>query len=134
MTEHRLHFCLIRVLDSDLFDVNVDEGVEFTPQLVDEMHNAFSVLAKGGKYAVLVHKVHSYSYTFEAQRRIFNQVGLVALAFYAPESPQRMAIESLLEVSRSESRVPIQTFIDPAVAIAWLREQLAAAGGPSQQR
>ena len=122
--ERRLPFCTIRVLAADLLEVEADPGVEIGLPQVRELQAAYPELAGGRPYGLLVVKVHSYTYTFEAQQEIFDQPQMRAAAFYAPDRTRRMAIRSLMQVGKPRIRCPIETFADRAEALAWLRKTL----------
>ena len=59
MKEERLAFCTMRLLAPDLVETCVDEGVEFSPEQVAEMHLAHSALSGGRPFGLLVAKIHS---------------------------------------------------------------------------
>lgn len=127
ITEQRLQFCTLRLLAPDLIEVTVDEGVELSVAQVREAHAAFDRLSDGRPSGALISKLHSYTYSFSAQKLIFDQPRVLALAYHAPDPTRRMALGSLLDVAKRDIRFPIKIFEQREEAIAWLREQLDAA-------
>ena len=130
--EVRLQFCTLRLLAPDVVEVIVDERVESSETQIKEAHAAFDRLTDGRRCGALISKVHSYTYSFPAQRLLYQQPKVRALAYHAPDASRRTALASLLDVAKSEIRFPIRIFEQRDEALRWLREQLDAAAATSQ--
>ncbi|MFD1614922.1 hypothetical protein [Gelatiniphilus marinus] len=117
-----LSFGKIVVLNKNLAEVIVNEGVHFNEAMVDEYHNfLLSNLSK--PFALLVNKKHSYSYAFEAQKQISSLSGIQAIAVVVFTSASLMATKTLMNVNRTETS-NIKIFQDRDKALLWLIEEI----------
>ena len=138
---HELSFARIAILEENLAEVIVNEGVVITVPMVEEYHEFLRSHLKA-PIKLLVHRLHQYHYEAEAQRIIGDIPEIAARAVVAYDSLSE-ARSFLLTVipgrehwvfrmfdNRTEALEWLQGF-DPAADDdeTWLRGQRLAGGG-----
>ena len=120
---YRLSFAEVTLLKDHLAEVVVDENVEITLSMVNEYHD-FLINNLRPPFGLLINKVNSYSYTFEAQSELASLDDIKAMAVI---THGRMATERatnhLISFPR-QKEWNIRTFIDRTEGLLWLKEQL----------
>ena len=111
MQEHRLSFGEIRIFNSRLAEVAVDEGVEISLENVAEYHE-FLINQFPEQAALLINKANSYTYTFEAQRHLFLPEVVTHYAIVIYNNTGRIATESVIAMQKKNINVNIQIFED----------------------
>lgn len=74
-----LSFGKINVINNNIAEVLVDEGIIFTLEMCEE-YDAFLLEQFPEKFAILNNKIHSFSYTYEANLHIASLENLIAVA------------------------------------------------------
>jgi len=124
MDEHRLSFCLIKRLPSNIAEVIPDEGIEISLSMAEELHQ-YLVAMMGDSFAILVNKLNSYSVTFDAQLVIGLLEEARATAVVVYNSSGEMATSQIRAMSdEQEKRIVI--FFDKGQAVDWLEGRMAA--------
>lgn len=123
MQEYRLSFGVIRLLNDRIAEVVVDEGIEMTLENVAEYHE-FLIEYLPENAGLLVNKVNSYTYNFEAQQHLFLLEKIIAHAVVVHSVSSRLATESMVQIQRSRQGMNLQLFDRFDAALQWLCEEL----------
>lgn len=121
MSSYQLSFGEIILLEDNLAEVIVDNGVEMDIKMVNEYHD-FLLNHLTAPFTLLINKRNSYSYTFEAQQNIANLPEIKAMAVIAYDQQSEVATQSLNEVHRKVNW-NIKIFPQRDVALNWLHQQ-----------
>jgi len=124
MESYKLSFCKINKLDVDTAEFIVNDGVEFDLPFVEEYHQWIQQNLIAPSF-ILVNKKNSYTYTFEAQRKIGTIAEIKALAFVTYTPISEFTTQALSELPR-ETSWNAAFFSDRESALTWLSEQRAA--------
>lgn len=118
MSIHRMSFGTVEVLEPDLAEIIIDDGVEMTLEMVNEYHQVL-LSHMQAPFHMLINKKNAYTYTFEAQRVVgkLKEFGSIAVVTYSPV--QRVSTDSLINVNRNQNW-DIQMFEDKPSAMDWL--------------
>ena len=73
---------------------------------------------------LLINKINSYTYNFDAQQHIFLPERIYAYAVLAPSVSSRLATESMMMMHRNQPDLNLKIFDDYDLAMQWLNEQL----------
>ena len=121
MKSYKLAFGTIIVINNNLAEVIVDEGVEMTEALVNEYHN-FLLQNLVAPFLLLINRKYSYSYTFKAQRLIGKLKEIKAIAVVIGTSGALMSTETLINLNK-DSDWNIYVFQKREKALEWLDSQ-----------
>jgi hemerythrin superfamily protein len=130
MDLHELPFAKIIVLDKDLAEVLINEGVEMNTEMVAAYHD-FLLAHLQAPFSLLVNKVNAYSYDFEAQANLATLEQINAMAVVTYNRISTISTESLASMPRSKEW-NLRIFSDRGEALAWLRSEqprVTEAGG-----
>jgi len=118
MTNFKLSFCEIKLLEKDIAEVIVDEGVEINLSMVAEYHS-FLLDKMTYPFSLLINKKHSYSYTFEAQLQLatLSQINVMAVVAYTKIS--EISTKNLASFTREIPWI-LEIFSEREVALCWL--------------
>lgn len=119
-----LSFGKIVVLNKNLAEVIVDEGILFDEVMVDEYHD-FLLTNLSVPFSLLINKKHSYSYTFGAQKKIVHLDEIKSMAVVVHTSGGVMSTETLINVNGNVFR-NIKLFQERDQALAWLEEDISS--------
>ena len=122
MTRHQLSFGTIDILQANIAEVIIDEGVEMTLSMVNDYHQFLKTHLQS-PFALLINKVNPYSYTYEAQKVIATLTEIAVMAVVTYRDVTQAATEHLIQVPRDVAW-NIQLFSDRSLALAWLMEQV----------
>ena len=118
MREYTLGFGKIIIHNDHLAEVIVDDGVEMDIDIVNTYH-AFLRAHLQAPFSLLINKLNSYSYTFEAQREIMSVPEIVRVAVVAYRESTRASTESLLSISNKLS-FDVKIFAEFEEALSWV--------------
>ncbi|WNH08003.1 hypothetical protein [Thalassobellus suaedae] len=121
MKSYELSFGVISILNSNLAEVIVGEGIEMNEVMVDEYHD-FLLNNLSLPILLLINKKNSYSYTFEAQISIGNLKEIKAMAVLIGTSGGLMSTETLININK-ENNWNIKLFQKRDQALNWLNTQ-----------
>lgn len=121
MKSYKLTFGTIIIINQDLAEVIVDEGVEINEASVDEYHN-FLLENLVAPFSLLINRKNSYTYTFKAQRTIGRLKEIKAIAVLISTSGALMSTEMVIKLS-AESDWNIYVFQERTKALKWLSTQ-----------
>ncbi|MFT5757832.1 MAG: hypothetical protein ACI9LM_002568 [Alteromonadaceae bacterium] len=118
MNKFKLSFCEVILLEKDIAEVIVDDGVEVNLLMVEEYH-AFLLKQMTYPFSLLINKKNSYSYTFEAQLQVatLSQINVMAVIAYT-----RTAEISTKNLASFTREIPwqLEVFNERELALHWL--------------
>ena len=123
MKKYKLSFCEITLLQDDIAEVITNEGVEINLEMVGEYHE-FLLNHMKHPFSVLINRLNSYSYTFEAQQHIATLEQLNGIAVVSYRKATESTTKSLIAVNNGKS-LGIKIFKDRHVALKWLEVKQA---------
>ncbi len=121
MKTYRLSFGIINIINNELAEVVVDEGIKMDKVKVEEYH-AFLFDNLEAPFSLLINKKHSYTYTFEAQKTIAHLEEIKSIAVVANTSGRVMSTETLININ-GNVHLNIKLFQERADAIVWLNKE-----------
>lgn len=118
----KLGFAEITILQENLAEVVVHQGVEITIDMVHTYHQ-FLLNNLVAPFGILINKLNSYTYTFDAQMNIANLPEIKAMAVVSYNGQTIQATNSLIQMPRKRKW---NIFISPSreIGLEWLHEQL----------
>ena len=123
MKSYKLSFATINVIERNLAEVIIDEGVNIDLMMVDEYHD-FLTMSLKAPFGLFYNKRNSYSYTFEAQKTmsILKSVKAVAVLNYTHASV--MSTEMILKINAVNDHRIIKLFVKKDEALSWIKNIL----------
>ena len=121
MDLYELSFARIIILQDDIAEVIINDGVEMDEQMVDEYHD-FLIDHLVAPFSMLVNKINSYSYDFKAQMKLatIDQINAMAVVVYNRRT--EIATDSLAKFPRNK-QWNLKMFSDRELALQWLKSQ-----------
>ena len=119
-----LPFARIVILREDIAEVMINEGVQMNLAMVDQYHD-FLLTRLDAPFALLINKVNSYSYDFDAQEKLATLKEINAMAVVTYSKVSRLATETLVSFPR-KVKWNIKIFSNRDEALAWLVSQQEA--------
>ena len=118
MNVHKLGFSTVKLVSEDIAEVIVNHGVEMDQSMVDLFHD-FLVTHLKPPFSILLNKVNSYSYDFNAQEKLFTieEINNIAVVCYNSSSVSAMKYITQMPKSRAWNS---QIFTDRDTALNWL--------------
>lgn len=123
MGNYKLSFGTITILQENLAEVIVNEGVVMDETMILEYHD-FLLNNLTAPFGLLINKIHAYAYTFDAQKAIAHLDQIKSMAVVANTSGAVMSTETLINVNGNIHR-NIKLFQDREDALSWLILQLS---------
>jgi len=120
MNHHSLGFGQIIILQPDIAEVIIDDGIEMDEHMVDDYHN-FLVNHLVAPFSILVNKIHSYTYTFEAQLKLGTIPQIHSMAVITYSHISEVATHSLNSIPRA-TPWNLRTFKEREQALNWLKQ------------
>ncbi len=114
----RLTFGEMTLLEDDLVEVVVDDGIEMDVDMVREYHRTLTSIAKP-PFRLLVNKRNRYSYTFEAQLGLVDIPNMGAIAVLSRRLETIRTTRALATLPRVRPW-HLRIFQDRRVALMWL--------------
>ncbi|MCW9015127.1 MAG: hypothetical protein OQL06_15275 [Gammaproteobacteria bacterium] len=121
MDLYELEFAKIFILRDDIAEVIVNEGVEMNEAMVDEYHE-FLITHLQAPFSLLVNKLNSYTYDFNAQRKLATIKQINVMAIVAYNHITSAVTEALAKFPR-DTQWKLQVFSDRDTALRWLISQ-----------
>ncbi|MCA9954876.1 MAG: hypothetical protein H6657_24195 [Ardenticatenaceae bacterium] len=122
LESYALSFGQIIKLQDNLVEVIVDENVEFNMTMIHEYHSWLLANLKA-PFAMLINKIHPYTYTFDAQISIGNLPEIKAMAVLSYSKITEESTNVLISMPRS-NKWNIQVFQTRDEALDWLKDEL----------
>lgn len=123
MNTYKMSFGKVVILQNNLAEIIVNDGIEFNEETVGELHD-FILNNFKSPVGLLINKKHSYSYTFNAQKTIVHLDEIKSIAVLAKTSGAVMSTETLINVNGNIYR-NIKLFQDRDAALVWLHKEIA---------
>ena len=118
MNTYRLTFGDITILQENLAEVVISDGIIMDEDMVDEYHNFLNSNLKS-PFSLLINKKFAYSYTFGAQLKIGDLNNLIKVAVIVYTSLTEMATKSLINLNIKKNW-NIKIFQERDLALNWL--------------
>ncbi|MBU2870362.1 hypothetical protein [Colwellia sp. E2M01] len=94
---YRLSFAKVNYLTEQIIEIVIDEGIEITIEMHEE-YEVFLAQHMRSNFAVLINRVNSYQYTFEAKLIVASQSTLCALAIVVYNDNDKKLVDELMEM------------------------------------
>jgi len=118
MNLYELSFAKIIVLQDDIAEVIINDGVVMNAAMVQQYHEFLrSILT--APFSLLINKINSYTYDFDAQIELATIAEINAMAVIAYSRITELTTESLASYPRSK-KWNLQIFMNRNDALAWL--------------
>src|SRR5690606_20306880 len=118
MKSFRLSFATISILDKNLAEIIIDEGVIVDEVMVDVYHD-FLLTNLTAPFSIIINKKNGYSYTFEAQKANWNLKEIHLIAAIVTTSGAVMATETLIKLNE-HNNWNIEMFKNSESALEWI--------------
>jgi len=118
MSLHKLRFAKIIILQENIAEVIINEAVEIDNEMVSEYHD-FLLQNLSAPFLLLINKINSYTYTFDAQIKIASLPEIKAMAAVTYNKATEVATRNLASLPR-DNTWNIQIFPDRDTALDWL--------------
>jgi len=118
MNLYELSFAKIIVLRDDIAEVIINDAVVMNAAMVEQYHEFLrSILTS--PFSLLINKINSYTYDFDAQIELATIGEINAMAVVAYNRITELTTESLASYPRSK-KWNLQIFMNRNDALAWL--------------
>ena len=118
MNLYELSYAKIIVLQDDIAEVIINDAVVMNAVMVEQYHEFLrSILTS--PFSLLINKINSYTYDFDAQIELATIGEINAMAVVAYSRITELATESLASYPRSK-KWNLQIFMNRDDALAWL--------------
>lgn len=118
MKSYRLSFATILILEKNLAEVIIDEGIIMDEIMVDEYHD-FLLSNLSAPFSLLINKKHCYSYTFEAQKMICNLKEIHLIAVVVTTNGALMSTQTLIKINE-KNNWNVELFQERDMALEWI--------------
>jgi len=121
MDLHELPFAKIIILREDIAEVMINEGVRMDAAMVETYHD-FLLSHLRAPFSLLINKINSYTYDFQAQEKLATLKEIYAMAVVAYNRVTRITTETLASYPR-DVKWNLKIFSNRDEALAWLISQ-----------
>ncbi|MGB5396926.1 MAG: hypothetical protein WBN96_07240 [Gammaproteobacteria bacterium] len=118
MITYELNFARINLIRDDIAEVIIHDGIELNVAMVNEYHD-FLITHLTPPFSLLINKVNSYTYDFDAQQTLATIEHIKAMAVVAYKRSAVITTEYLASQPR-EKQWNLQIFSDRESAMHWL--------------
>lgn len=118
MNLYELPFAKIIILQDNIAEVIIDEGIVMDSHMVDEYHE-FLLTHLDAPFSLLVNKVNSYTYDFLAQNKLANLEEIKLMAVVAYNRVTQITTEALASYPRRK-QWNLKVFSNREEALEWL--------------
>jgi hypothetical protein len=118
MDLQELPFAKIIILRDDIAEVMINDGVIMDLAMVDQYHD-FLLSHLRAPFSILVNKIHSYTYDFDAQEKLATLKEINAMAVVAYNPVTEITTEILASYPRNV-KWNLRIFSNRDDALAWL--------------
>ena len=124
MNHHSLSYGQIIILQPDIAEVIIDDGIEMDESMVDKYHH-FLIEHLVAPFSILVNKINAYTYTFEAQLKLATIPHIHSMAVVTYSHISEVATNSLSNIPRA-TPWNLRTFPHREQALNWLKQNQQA--------
>ena len=121
MELYELPFGKIIILQGDIAEVIINDGVELNTEMVRQYHD-FLLSHLKAPFSMLVNKINSYTYSFEAQETLATLDEINAMAVVAYDRMAQRTTESLASFPR-DVKWNIMIFSNRDDGLTWLKTE-----------
>lgn len=118
MKLYMLPFAKITLIRDDLAEVVMNEGVEINTKMLNQYHD-FLLNHLRAPFSLLINKINTYSYTFDAQAKLATLEEINAIGVVAYNRVAIMALDSLASFPR-EVEWNMKVFTNYDDALTWV--------------
>ena len=118
MDLHELPYAKIIILQDDIAEVMINDEVKMDLEMVEHYHE-FLLSHLRSPFSLLINKINSYSYDFDAQLKLATLKEINAMAVVAYDRITRITTETLASYPRSE-KWNLKVFSNRDEALNWL--------------
>lgn len=118
MDMHELPFGKIIILREDIAEVFIDEDVEFNIEMVEQYHK-FLLSHLKAPFSLLINKINTYTYDFEAQQKLATLEEINKMAVVTYNQITNITTKYLADIPR-EVKWNLKIFPDRQLALNWL--------------
>lgn len=93
--KHKLSFATISVLNENIVEIIIDEGVEVSMEMIEECDGFFQQHLTSN-FAMLVNKINNYKFSFEAKMSMASQENLSAIAVIVYNNEDKEYVENVM--------------------------------------
>ncbi|NQY64595.1 MAG: hypothetical protein HRT38_12835 [Alteromonadaceae bacterium] len=127
MQKYRLSFAHINIINNQIAEIIVDDGVVVSLEMVEE-HDDFLTSIFDGEFGILVNKINNYHYSPEAQLIMGSIENIVAVAVVNYTTQDKQSSKEIID-KRFMDQLNIKIFsgleLGRQQAITWLQQELA---------
>ena len=118
MDLYELPFAKIIILQDDIAEVMINDEVKMDLEMVEHYHE-FLLSHLRPPFSLLINKINSYTYDFDAQLKLATLKEINAMAVVAYDRITRITTETLASYPRSE-KWNLKVFSNRDEALDWL--------------
>ena len=118
MDLHELPYAKIIILQDDIAEVMINDEVKMDLEMVEHYHE-FLLSHLRPPFSLLINKINSYTYDFDAQLKLATLKEINAMAVVAYDRITRITTETLASYPRSE-KWNLKVFSNRDEALNWL--------------
>ncbi len=118
MESYELPYAKIIILQDDIAEVMINDGVNMDLEMVEHYHK-FLLSHLRPRFSLLVNKINSYTYDFDAQLKLATLKEINAMAVVAYDRVTKITTESLASYPRRE-KWNLKVFSNREEALSWL--------------
>jgi hypothetical protein len=118
MDLHELPFAKIIILHDDIAEVMINDGVRMNEEMVEQYHD-FLLSHLSAPFSLLINKINSYTYDFQAQEKLATLKEINAMAVVAYNRVTKITTETLASYPR-DVEWNLSIFSNRDEALAWL--------------
>ena len=124
MDLHELPFAKIILLQADIAEIIVDEGISMDLDMVNQYHS-FLLEHLTAPFSLLINKINSYTYDFEAQLKLGTLDEINAMAVVSYNRITTITTERLASYPR-DKEWNLKVFPNRTEALDWLHKEQEA--------
>lgn len=129
MSLHEFSFGKIILVAENIAEIIMNEGIQMDVPMVNACHQ-FMIANLRSPFGLLVNKINSYSYDFEAQRKLAAVEQIRAVAIVAYRKSTEYASRTVSAVASTtlpprETEVSVRMFSERDEALQWLKAEPA---------
>ncbi len=114
-----LSFVKISIVQANIAEIMVDEGVDINIEMVDEIHDNF-LSTFANSFSLLINKTNSYSTQLDALIKFGTLSTINKIAVYAPNKWAKLSADFAADIP-SSAVLNIQVFTNRDEALSWLQ-------------
>lgn len=118
MNLHELPFAKIIILQDDIAEVIINDGVEMNIDMVNDYHE-FLLTHLRAPFSLLINKINSYTYDFQAQIKLASLKEINAMAVVSYNHITKMTTKTLASYPR-DNKWNLKIFSNRDEAVEWL--------------